>query len=218
MWLAHSAALQRPVALKISEPGDGEAGDVQQFAREYAAIAALRDPSIVDIYDYGVHEGREFLAMEYFACGDLKQRLLHPLSCDEAVAYARRIAAALRVVHDAGILHRDLKPPNVMLRPDGSIVLIDFGLAKRMDATTQQHGDRRAARFPVLHESRAGAGTSNSMHGATSTRSASSSMKCSPGANPTRAQRHGPHAAARVRRTSTVAGGPESLRAAACPG
>ncbi len=136
VWLAHSAALQRPVALKISEPGDGESGDVQQFAREYAAIAALRDPSVVDIYDYGVHEGREFLAMEYFACGDLKQRLLHPLSCDEAVTYARRIAAALRVVHDAGILHRDLKPPNVMLRPDGSVVLIDFGLAKHMNANT----------------------------------------------------------------------------------
>jgi DNA-binding response OmpR family regulator len=136
VWLARSAALQRPVALKISEPGEGDQADVQQFAREYGAIAALRDPSIVDIYDYGVHEGREFLAMEYFACGDLKQRLLHPLSCDEAVHYAQRIAAALRVVHDAGILHRDLKPPNIMLRPDGSIVLIDFGLAKDMNAAT----------------------------------------------------------------------------------
>ncbi|MBS0387597.1 MAG: protein kinase [Proteobacteria bacterium] len=136
VWLARSAALQRPVALKISEPGDSEAGDVPQFAREYAAIAALRDPGVVDIYDYGVHEGREFLAMEYFACGDLKQRLLHPLSSDEAVAYAQRIAKALRVVHTAGILHRDLKPPNIMLRPDGSVVLIDFGLAKHMDATT----------------------------------------------------------------------------------
>jgi len=136
VWLARSEALQRPVALKISEPGDGEPGDAQQFAREYAAIAALRDPGVVDIYDYGVHEGREFLAMEYFPCGDLKQRLLHPLSSDEAIAYAQRIARALHVVHSAGMLHRDLKPPNIMLRPDGSVVLIDFGLAKRMDATT----------------------------------------------------------------------------------
>jgi Ser/Thr protein kinase RdoA (MazF antagonist) len=135
VWLARSAALQRPVALKISEPLDGEPGDQQQFAHEYSAIAALRDPAIVDIYDYGVHEGREFLAMEYFPCGDLKQRLLHPLTRDEAIAYARRIAAALRVVHGAGILHRDLKPPNVMLRPDGSVVLIDFGLARHMNAT-----------------------------------------------------------------------------------
>jgi len=136
VWLAHSSALQRTVALKISEPAAGEPADVQQFAREYAAIAALRDPAVVDIYDYGVHDGREFLAMEYFPCGDLKQRLLNPLTSSEAVCYARRIAAALRVVHARGIVHRDLKPPNVMLRPDGSVVLIDFGLAKRLDSDT----------------------------------------------------------------------------------
>jgi CheY-like chemotaxis protein len=137
VWLARSDALQRTVALKISTPAATAPGDPQHFAREYTAIAALRDPSIVDIYDYGVHDGREFLAMEYFPCGDLKQRLLHPLSGDEAVAYARRIAAALKVVHGAGLLHRDLKPPNVMLRPDGSVVLIDFGLAKRVNSDTQ---------------------------------------------------------------------------------
>ena len=137
VWLARSEALQRPVAVKISRPLDGTATDAQQFAREYEAIAALRDPSIVDIYDYGVHDGREYLAIEYFPCGDLKQRLLHPITSDEAIGYTRRIAAALRVVHDSGILHRDLKPANVMLRPDGSIVLIDFGLAKKVNSDTQ---------------------------------------------------------------------------------
>jgi DNA-binding response OmpR family regulator len=137
VWLARSDSLQRLVALKISEPVDATATDQQQFAREYAAIAALRDPSIVDIYDYGVHDSREYLAIEYFPCGDLKQRLLHPITSDEAISYARRIAAALHVVHSSGILHRDLKPPNVMLRPDGSIVLIDFGLAKKVNSDTQ---------------------------------------------------------------------------------
>ncbi len=137
VWLARSESLQRLVALKISQPLDGTATDQQQFGREYAAIAALRDPSIVDIYDYGVHDGREYLAIEYFPCGDLKQRLLNPISCEEAVGYAQRIAAALHVVHSSGILHRDLKPPNVMLRPDGSIVLIDFGLAKKVNSDTQ---------------------------------------------------------------------------------
>jgi hypothetical protein len=136
VWLARSSALERPVALKVSTPERGEAGDAPQFAREYAAIAAMRSPDIVDIYDYGVHDGREFLAMEYFPCGDLKQRLLHPLAADQALRYARRIAAALCVTHAAGIVHRDLKPPNVMLRADGTVVLIDFGLAKQLDANT----------------------------------------------------------------------------------
>jgi serine/threonine protein kinase len=69
--------------------------------------------------------------MEYFPCGDLRDRLRNPMSVDESLYYLRAIAEALRVIHVFGILHRDLKPANVMLREDNSPVLIDFGLARR---------------------------------------------------------------------------------------
>jgi hypothetical protein len=130
VYLAHSASLSRNVALKISKPTIEDTDECNEFAREYAAISALRHPSIVEIYDYGFHDGREFISMEYFPCGDLKMRLQQPITVRESLEFALRICCALQVVHAAGLIHRDLKPPNVMLREDGSIVLIDFGIAK----------------------------------------------------------------------------------------
>ena len=128
VYLATSAALGRNVALKVTRSIDGDASS--NFAHEYGAIGALSSPAVVDIYDYGVHDGREYIAMEYFPCGDLKARLQNPISEGQSIDYLKRIAGALGVVHQAGILHRDLKPPNIMLRENGQVVLIDFGLAK----------------------------------------------------------------------------------------
>jgi hypothetical protein len=139
VYLAIAEDLGHNVALKISKrkhTGEANPNDTGQrsimFQREFEAIAALDHSSIIDLFDYGIHEGVEFLAMEYFPCGDLKARLQNPLTADEALAFLKEIALSLKVVHDAGIIHRDLKPPNVMLRDDGSVVLIDFGLARSL--------------------------------------------------------------------------------------
>jgi DNA-binding response OmpR family regulator len=140
VYLAIAEDLGHNVALKVSKRRHVAAGETSSdtgqrgilFQREFEAIAALDHPSIIDLFDYGIHEGVEYLAMEYFPCGDLKARLQNPLTADEAIAFLREIARSLKIVHEAGIIHRDLKPPNVMLRDNGNVVLIDFGLARSL--------------------------------------------------------------------------------------
>ncbi|HVW71516.1 MAG TPA: protein kinase [Steroidobacteraceae bacterium] len=136
VYLATSIALGSNVALKVSKTLRDEAAGRQFLEREYTAIIAIRDPLVVQIYDYGVHGGYEYLAMEYLLHGDLKARMQSGLKEKEALRYVEQIAAALRVVHKAGLLHRDLKPPNVMLRDNDEVALIDFGLARALDGST----------------------------------------------------------------------------------
>jgi serine/threonine protein kinase/DNA-binding response OmpR family regulator len=136
VYVATSAALGENVALKVSKTLRDEAAGRQFLEREYTAIVAIHDPSVVQIYDYGVHAGYEYLVMEYLPRGDLKARMQQVLTEQEALRYVAQIAAALQVVHHAGLLHRDLKPPNVMLRESGDVALIDFGLARALDGST----------------------------------------------------------------------------------
>jgi serine/threonine-protein kinase PpkA len=136
VYLATSISLASNVALKVSKTLRDDAAGRQFLEREYTAIIAIRDPLVVQIYDYGVHAGFEYLAMEYLLSGDLKARMQAGLKEAEALRYVEQIAMALRVVHNAGLLHRDLKPPNVMLRESDEVALIDFGLARALDGST----------------------------------------------------------------------------------
>jgi len=133
VYLARSERLRRNVVLKVMRRGESrrEREDAERFQREYEIISSIAHRAIAEIYDFGRVPDHLYLAMEYFPCGDLRERMRNPVSLAEAIHYLRAIAAALRVIHVFGILHRDLKPANVMLREDNAPVLIDFGLARR---------------------------------------------------------------------------------------
>ncbi len=133
VFLARSEKLRRNVVLKTITRGTSqrERDDAERFQREYEIISSIEHRAIAEIYGFGALPEHQYLAMEYFPCGDLRDRLRNPLSVPESLYYLRTIAEALRVIHAFGILHRDLKPANVMLREDNAPVLIDFGLARR---------------------------------------------------------------------------------------
>ncbi|HEY7886617.1 MAG TPA: protein kinase [Steroidobacteraceae bacterium] len=133
VYLAASAALGTDVALKVSRTSREATAERQALEREYNAILAIRHPAVVRIHGYGVEKGFEYLAMEYFPRGDLKARMYFGVTEAETLRYLEQIAVALSVVHGAGLVHRDLKPPNVMLRENDEIALIDFGLARTLD-------------------------------------------------------------------------------------
>jgi serine/threonine-protein kinase PpkA len=148
VYLAASAQRGHNVALKVSKTLRDEVAGRQFLEREYTAIMAVRSPLVVEIYDYGVHGGFEYLAMEYLPRGDLKARIQRGVSERQAMHFVAKIAAALQVVHAAGLVHRDLKPPNVMLRENDAVALIDFGLARSLDGATSI-----STRTGVLHGS-----------------------------------------------------------------
>jgi eukaryotic-like serine/threonine-protein kinase len=133
LYVAESEKAGTLVVLKVTPSRRDESGIDQVFARflqEYEIAQRVRHPNIVRLYELGVADDHAYLAMEYFQRGDLRRRMRGGISPSEALGYASQIARALDALHAAGILHRDLKPGNVMLRGDGQVALIDFGLAK----------------------------------------------------------------------------------------
>jgi serine/threonine-protein kinase len=146
VYRALDTRLNREVALKFL-PADAspQQDAAQRLKREARAAAALQHPNICVIHDVGeTNEGQPFIAMSLCDGGTLKEKLrAGPLPVNEAIDIARQIARGLGAAHARKIVHRDVKPANVILGTDGIVRLLDFGLAKFMDAaTTAPHGIR----------------------------------------------------------------------------
>jgi len=124
-------AMVLKVLRQVPDLSDG-LGAFDRFLQEYEMIAGIDHPNIVRIHDLGVSDDHAHIAMEYLPGGGLRERIDQGLTEEDAIDYTRQIAGALGQLHSLGIMHRDLKPGNIMLRTDGSLALIDFGLAKRM--------------------------------------------------------------------------------------
>jgi len=140
LYLSESPALGTLVVLKVTPVVRKDSGVDQayeRFVQEFDIVKRIRHPSIVRLHDLGVTAGYAYLVMEFFAGGDLRTRMRRALPPREALTFAREIAVALEAIHAAGVLHRDLKPGNVMLRDDGSLALIDFGLAKHRSVSLE---------------------------------------------------------------------------------
>jgi serine/threonine-protein kinase PpkA len=137
IYVAHATELGHNVAVKVLRTGalaSADAGEEERFERERELLMRIKHPAIVDVYDWGDGEDFRYIVTEYFPSGSLELRIRNLMTIKDSIDIFLQIAAALVAVHAAGLCHRDLKPANVMMRQDGRIVLIDFGLAKHMDS------------------------------------------------------------------------------------
>src|ERR671938_1067932 len=143
VFLAHDNILDRDVALKVmSTRYASDEEFVERFKREAQSAAALSHPNIVSIFDRGSSEdGTYYIAMEYLPGGTLKDRILRrgALPAQTAAAVALQIAEALRCAHERGVIHRDIKPHNILITESGDVKVTDFGIARAADATTISH-------------------------------------------------------------------------------
>lgn len=136
VYLATQTSLSRPVVLKILNISkDNEhSNQIERFLAEGRIVASLNHPNIITIYDIGVTDDNAlYISMEYIKGGDLKSRIGIPMSLDEALDILINIGQGLKTAHAHGVIHRDVKPANILFRDDGTPLLTDFGIAKKVD-------------------------------------------------------------------------------------
>ena len=145
VYRATDTSLGREVAIKILP--DAFAADPERlarFEREAKTLAALNHPNIAAIYGFEKSGGTHALVMELVEGDDLSQRIARgAIPIDDALPIAKQIAEALEAAHEQGIIHRDLKPANIKVRADGTVKVLDFGLAKALDPQRRRARRRR---------------------------------------------------------------------------
>ena len=151
VYRARDATLNRAVAIKVLLPAVANDPDrLARFSREAQVLASLNHPNIAQIFGIEESNGVTALVMELVEGEDLSQRIARgPIPLDETLPIARQIAEALEAAHEQGIIHRDLKPANIKVRADGTVKVLDFGLAKALD-TPASSGAVEAMNSPTI--------------------------------------------------------------------
>ena len=150
VYRATDTTLGRQVAIKIlPEAFAADLERLARFEREAKTLASLNHPHIAAIYGFEKSSGLHALILELVEGEDLSERIARgTIPMDEALPIARQIAEALEAAHEQGIVHRDLKPANIKVRPDGTVKVLDFGLAKAIEPTLALHAS--AGQAPSL--------------------------------------------------------------------
>jgi DNA-binding response OmpR family regulator len=148
LTLATDESNERTVALKILRmTEDADSNILRRFKHEYGILSVLEDANVIKVLQRGFVENCAFIAMEYCAGGDVNERVRRGISPEDAVGYLVQIMRGLKTVHARGILHRDIKPTNLLFREHGTLVLTDFGVERdlsdnpRLTSTRSLVGD-----------------------------------------------------------------------------
>ena len=139
VYLAVQDRLNRQVALKVIEPAlEGDENFADRFIKEGRIALQLKHPNIITLYDFNSYGPYYYFSMEFLAGGTLSEQIETGLTTERTLTIIKQIAKALAYAHQFGIIHRDIKPRNILFRQDGTPILSDFGIAKMMDAEATQ--------------------------------------------------------------------------------